>query len=46
MYNLQNLSDIDFEALAKDIMEIKLGFKFHRFGKGPDAVNTMMLYLL
>ena len=37
MYNLSNLNDYEFEVLAKDIMEIKLGIKLHRFSRGRDS---------
>lgn len=37
MLNYANLSDVDFEELAKDVMEQKLGIKLHTFAKGRDG---------
>lgn len=37
MYNYANLSDTEFEALCKDIMEIKLGKTLRVFTKGRDG---------
>lgn len=37
MLNYANLSDVDFEDLAKDVMEQKLGIKLHTFAKGRDG---------
>jgi len=37
MFNYENLSDVEFESLAKDIMEIKLGVNLQRFAKGRDG---------
>lgn len=37
MYNLSNLNDYEFEILCKDIMEVKLNTKLHRFAKGCDG---------
>lgn len=37
MFNYSNLSDYDFEQLAKDVMERKLGLKLRMFGKGKDG---------
>ncbi len=36
MYNLANLNDYEFEMLCKDIMEVKLQVKLHRFKRGKD----------
>lgn len=37
MHNFNNLSDIEFEGLCKDIMEKKLGVPLRIFGKGRDG---------
>lgn len=37
MFNYQDLSDVEFEHLAQDIMERKLKIRLHRFGKGVDG---------
>lgn len=37
MYNFQNLSDVEFEILCKDIMQKKLGVELHTFSKGRDG---------
>lgn len=37
MFNYADLSDFEFEYLAQDIMEKKLGVKLHIFGKGRDT---------
>ena len=37
MFNYEDLSDVEFESLAKDIMEVKLGVNLHRFAKGRDG---------
>lgn len=37
MYNFNNLSDVEFELLCKDIMQKKLGTKLHTFSKGRDG---------
>lgn len=37
MFNYEDLSDVEFESLAKDIMEAKLGVDLHRFAKGRDG---------
>ena len=37
MLNYSNLSDYDFECLAKDVMERELGLKLRVFGKGKDG---------
>lgn len=37
MLNYNNLSDIEFENLAKDIMEKKLKQKLQNFGPGKDG---------
>lgn len=37
MYNFNNLSDVDFEILCKDIMQKKLGTKLYTFQKGRDG---------
>lgn len=36
MYKLSNLNDVEFEILAKDIMEVKLGVELHCFPRGRD----------
>lgn len=37
MLNYSDLSDVEFEYLAQDIMQSKLGIPLHRFGKGCDG---------
>lgn len=37
MYNYSDLSDVEFEYLAHDVMEKRLGVSLHRFGKGCDG---------
>ena len=37
MFNYGNLSDVEFEELCRDIMQIKLGVKLHTFTKGRDG---------
>lgn len=37
MYNYQDLSDVEFEYLAQDVMEKKLEKPLHRFSKGVDG---------
>lgn len=37
MYNFNNLSDVEFEILCKDIMQRRLGIELHTFAKGRDG---------
>lgn len=37
IYNYGTLSDSDFESLAADIVEYRLGVKLERFTRGPDG---------
>ena len=37
MLNYHNLDDIEFEALCKDILELKLDTELRRFGRGRDG---------
>lgn len=37
MLNYANLSDVDFEDLAKDVMEQKLGIELQSFARGRDG---------
>ncbi len=37
MYQLENLSPIDFEDLCRDIAQVETGKRFSAFGPGPDG---------
>ena len=37
MFNYESLSDVEFEALAQDVMSKKLGVELRRFAKGRDG---------
>ena len=42
MLNYANLSDVDFEDLAKDVMEQKLGIELQSFARGRDGGIDMV----